>query len=245
MELDSSRGLRNLLQLDERVPASIYPTFENLPTRHVLPIKGLNDPNYPQQLHSRSLKPNYSSPIPPILDIIQACGSSTNTTSHRSASSSHVSQWRSVARWETNGADPLPSVRCEKKDYDPDRAAYELARQLGCLDERAARYMNLSFMEEKESKCSSTASESEMELGNGQIPTSKPCPETDAELFPPSNVALFPLRDSHLYDISANPPRSPLSFSLSTPPPAALFSSERYFGEPRVVSFMAHPAPSS
>ena len=32
MEMDSSRGLRKLIQLDERVPASFHPTFECFPT---------------------------------------------------------------------------------------------------------------------------------------------------------------------------------------------------------------------
>ena len=169
MEMDSSRGIWKLLQLDEAVPASVHPTFENFSYRPVSPIKGLSDPNYPQQLHSRVPEPDYSSPIPPKLGIIRAYGSSANPTSNRSTTSSYVSQWRSVARWETNGADLLPPVRCERNDPDLDRVAYELCRQLGCLDERTARYMNLSYLEEKEPECSSTVSASEMELENGQI----------------------------------------------------------------------------
>ena len=78
----------------------------------------------------------------------------------------------------------LPPVRCEANDPGADRAAYELCRQLGCLDERAVRYMNLPFLQEKEPKGSSTVSASEMELENGQI--AQPCPEIIAELLPSS-----------------------------------------------------------
>ena len=182
MELDSSRGLRKLLQLDERVPASIHPTFENLPTRHVLPIKGLNDPNYHQQLLSRALKPDYSSPIPPKLGIIQAYGCSANPTSTRSATSQYMPLWRSVARWETNGADLLPSARCEMNDQDSGRAAYELCSKLGCMDENTVRSMNLSFLRPDEPGYSPTVCASEMEQEYGQI--AQPCLEINAEPLP-------------------------------------------------------------
>ena len=126
MELDSPCGIWKRLHLEEPVPASVRPTFENFPNRPVSQIKGFDDPNYPQQLLSRALKPDYSHPIPPKLGKIQAYGSTANPTSNRSASSQYVSQWRSVARWETNGADLLPSVRCEKNDQDSGRNAYNL-----------------------------------------------------------------------------------------------------------------------
>ena len=74
---------------------------------------------------------------------ISAYGFSANPTSTRSP---YVPQWRSVARWQTNGADPLPSVRYTKNDQDSGRAAYDLCRKLGCLDVNAVRSMKLSFL---------------------------------------------------------------------------------------------------
>ena len=118
MEMYSSRGIWKLLQLDEPVTAAVSPTFENTTYRPVSQIKGLSDPNYPQQLTSRYPHLDYSCPIPPKLDKTQAY-------STPSASSQYESQWRSVARWETNGADLLPPVRCERNDPDLDRVAYE------------------------------------------------------------------------------------------------------------------------
>ena len=218
MEMDSSRGIWKHLQLEEPVPAFVHPTFENTPYRPVPQIKGLSDPNYPKQLSSRLSTIDYSSPIPPKLDTIQA-----NPTTHHRASSQYVSPWRSVARWETNGADLLPSVVCEERDYGPDRAVIALLRRLGGLDENAVRNMGLAHLLDEESECSSTVSASEMELEIGQIAFPNPCPETNAESFPSSNIGLFPLNDSHSDDISANPSWSPLSPSLSSPPPPPMF----------------------
>ena len=134
--MDSSRGIWKLGQLNEHVPVSCNPTFEYFPNRHASPMKGSKDPNFPMQLSTCSPKP-FLSLIPPKLGTIQACGSSANPTSTRSASSQYVSQWRSVARWETNGADLLPSDRHEMEERlrESSRQAYEIARILGCLDE--------------------------------------------------------------------------------------------------------------
>ena len=243
MELSSSRGLRKLLQLDECIPASFHPTFEYSFNRPVFPIKGLNDPDYPQQLPSCSLKPDFSHPIPPKLCSIKAYRYSANPTSNHLASWLYVSQWRSVARWETNGADLLPSVRCKKNDQDSGRNAYELCRKLGCLYEDAVQSMNLSFLREKEPDCPSTVRASRKKQDYGQIAPPKPCPKINVESLPPSNVALISPNISHSYDISANPSCSPLSSSFSTPSSPLLFprfrSLSESFGEHRVVSFMA------
>ena len=136
---------------------------------------------------------------------ISAYGSSANPTSNHRASSQYVSPWRSVARWETNGADPLPPVVCEKKDSGIDRAAIRLCLHLGCLDEKAVRAMGLSQLLDEELKRASTVRAKEMEQEYGQIAVQKPCPEINADPLPPSNVALFSQNVSHSHDISANP----------------------------------------
>ena len=103
-------------------------------------------------------------------------GSTANPTSTHLASSSNVSQWRSVARWETNGADLLPSVQRGENDQDYGRNAYELCRKLGCLDENAVLSMQLPFYRPehfpstlKESLRSATVSLSQTGMENGQI----------------------------------------------------------------------------
>ena len=214
--MDSSCGIWKLLQLEEPVPVSVLLTFENFPYRPVSQIKGLNDPNYPQQLPSRFSHIDYSCPIPPKLDNIQAYSSP-------SASSQYESQWRSVARWETNGADLLPPVVCEEKDYGPDRVAIAVLRQLGALDENAVRLMGLAHLLDEEIERSPTVSASETEIENDPIVVSKPCLETNVESFPPSNVALSSPINPHSNDISANPSRLPLSSSLSPPSPPPMF----------------------
>ena len=64
----------------------------------------------------------------------------------------------------------------------------------------------------------------QVQRSRNQIASSNPCSETNVELLPPSNVALFSPNTSHSYDISVNPSRLPLSSSLSTPLPTPLFS---------------------
>ena len=88
---------------------------------------------------------------------ISAYGLSASPTSNHRVSSQNVAPWRSVARWATNGTDPLPPVVCEKKDYDPDRAAIVLLHQLGSLDENAARAMGFAHLLDEVLESSSTA----------------------------------------------------------------------------------------
>ena len=143
--MESSRGTWKLSQLDEHVPVSCNTTFEYSPNQPVSPIKGFEDPNFPLKLSTCSPKP-FLPFIPPKLCTLKAYGSTSNPTSNYLASSSYVSQWRSVVRWKTNGADLLPIVRCKKNDQDSGRNAYELCIELSCLDENAVLNMNLSFL---------------------------------------------------------------------------------------------------
>ena len=80
MEMDSNCGNRKLLHMDERAPASFHPTFEPFFRRPVIQMKGFYDHNNPKQLSTRYPKIDYSHPIPPILDIIHAYGSTANPT---------------------------------------------------------------------------------------------------------------------------------------------------------------------
>ena len=220
----------------------------------MFPVKGLNDPNYPHQLPSHSL----SRPIPPVsFDpysypthnhcTISAYGSTANPTSNRSASSQY-STCLNGAQWPVGK--PTGPIFCPQSDVKRTiktpavhtNCAYELCRKLGCLDEEAVHHMNLSFLQVKESERSSTVRASAKELEYGQIAFSKPCFKINVESFPSSNVALFSPIISHPDDISANPSRSPLSSFislLSSLSPASPFSTEQYFKEPRVISFMA------
>ena len=136
--MDSSRGNWKLSRSDEHVPVSCNPTFEYSPNRPASPMKGFKYPNTPMQLSTCSPKP-FLSLIPPKLCAIKAYGTTANPTSPHLASSSYLSPWRSVARWETNGTDLPPSVRDEMDERlrESSRQAYEIARILGCLDEAA------------------------------------------------------------------------------------------------------------
>ena len=140
------------------------------------PIKGLNDPNYPNQLFTRSFKIDYSHPIPPKFCTIKAYGSTANPTSNHLASSSYVSQWLPVARWETNGDELLPSVQYGKNDQDYGRNAYDLCRKLVCVDEDAVINTQLPFYRPEhfqpapnESVRPVTVSSSSTGMENGQI----------------------------------------------------------------------------
>ena len=62
---------------------------------------GKSHPNFPMQPLSCHVEPTF----PHNHCIISDYGSTANPTSHRSALSSYKSQWRSMARWETNGVD--------------------------------------------------------------------------------------------------------------------------------------------
>ena len=176
-------------------------------------------PDYPMQSYLKNCSPvitNSYSLLSHEHCITSAYGSQANPTSTHAGSSQYVSPWRSVARWETNGTDPLPPVVREKKDYGRDRAAIALCRQFGCLDERAVRNMGLGHLLDEEPEGSPTTDARGTEMENGQIALPQPCPETNAESFPPSNAALFLPNDSPSNDISVNPQWSPLSSSSPT-----------------------------
>ena len=144
MDMDASRGIRKMSQSDECISAPFNPTFEDYSRRPVFPIKGFNDPNYPMQLSTHSLKFDYSHPIPPKLCTIKAYGSTANPTSNHTALSSHMSQWRLVAVGKPTGL--LPSVPYGMDDQTSGRGAYEVCRRMGCLDEDAVAQMNLPFL---------------------------------------------------------------------------------------------------
>ena len=73
-----------------------------------------------------------------------------------------------MARWETNGADPLPSARYTPNDQDSGRAAYDLCRKLGYLDVNAVRSMRPSFLRPDEPGYVPTVPASAKELEYGK-----------------------------------------------------------------------------
>ena len=147
---------------------------------------------------------------------ISAYGLSANPTSYRSAWSQYLSQWRSLARWDTNGADLLQLLQYGN-DAESHLAMIQLRKMshpLGQLNEKGMInpsipasfdyvYDNvqmdpspaLIYYVRKKSK------------EYGRIASQKPCTGTNAESFPPSKVALFPPINSHSNDIPANPSR--------------------------------------
>ena len=101
MNLESMQCIGKLSRGDDHDTANHRPSFESFPCRTMTCSTGKSHPNFPMQP-----LPCHDEPIFPHNHcIISDYGSTANPTSHRLALSSYKSQWRSVARWETNGAD--------------------------------------------------------------------------------------------------------------------------------------------
>ena len=105
MNLESIQCIVKLSRGDDHDTANHRPSFETSPCHTMTCSTGKSHPNYPMQLSTCLLKLDYSHPIPLKLCTIKDYGSTANPTSTPSAMSQYMSQWRSVARWETNGAD--------------------------------------------------------------------------------------------------------------------------------------------
>ena len=168
--------------------------------------------------------------------ITSAYGSHANPTSNHLASSQYESQWRSVARWETNGTDL--SLTVPHADARPEKSTpVELLRNSVSLDETASARRLLpcdvtreleAFYRRAEPYRQRIISLSKQSEEYGRIvatmfPHMLEAPDRNAESFPSSNAALPPQNVSHLHDISANPSWSPLSSSESLPPPPPMF----------------------
>ena len=163
---------------------------------------------------------------------ISAYKSHANPTSTRSVMSQYVSQWRSVARWETNGADlkQLFKYRNEAESHLAMIQLRRLSHPPGQLNEKDL--INPSIPYEFEHFYDNVPMAPSPALiaylrkkskEYGQIAVQKPCPGSDAEPFPSSKLASFPLNISHSHDSPADPSRSPLSSSNSLPPPPPMF----------------------
>ena len=232
-------GLRRLPQENESSPVAFHP----IPVSCQSKFRDLNPevqryrPDCPMQSY---LKDHFPVPMtPPSTPTHKHCktsayGSHTNPTSNHRASSQYVSPWRSVARWETDGADlsltvPYADVRPEKS------TPVELLRNSGSLKETVPARRQLSCDLESELQAFYQRAEpfrqriiglSKQSKENGRIaaelfPHMFKTPDCNAELFPSPNVASPSTDPSHSHDISANPSWSPLSSftPLPSPPP--------------------------
>ena len=194
------------------------------------------EPNLPMQSYLENRSPVTTTPHSSQTHnhcIISAYGSHANPTSNRVASSQYVSPWRSVARWETNGA-ALKWILKHGNEAESHAAMlqlHELTHPTGQMNEKGLIKPHLSPHFEQiydkypmEAFFSATAYLSAMEQEYDQIAFVKPCPGSDAEPFPLSKVASFFPNTFISHDISANPSRSPLSSSNSHPSPPPMFS---------------------
>ena len=131
----SVRGNARLPLENDSSAVSIHPNYDPRRSKFSEPSRG-NERNY----HDKQSKLELIPPrVPPYTFhshnhcIISAYGSTANPTSTHLVSSSNVSQWRSLARWETNVADLLPTVpHTDAPEMSvPARTLYESDRSSG------------------------------------------------------------------------------------------------------------------
>ena len=230
-------GLWRLPQENESSPVAVYPISaprqskfrdRNSETQRYLPDRPMQS-----YLENRPLTTSIPHSPPTHNHCkISAYGSCANPTSNHRASSQYVSPWRSVARWQTNGA-ALKWILNHGNPAEQQAAMiqlHELTHPPGQLNEKGLInphlapdfehvYDNVSM----NGLFSATAYLSKMEQEYGQIAFILRRPGRDAEPFPVSKIASSSSDISHSHDISANPSRSPLSSSDSLPPPPPMF----------------------
>ena len=128
----SVRGNVRLSQANESSAVAINPICDSRLSKFSEPSQGMRLYNH-DTLKQSNLENVLPSPFVPYSFpthnhcTISAYGSTANPTSNHLASSLYVSQWRSVARWETNGAD-LASVIKNGTDAEAHAAMIQLIK---------------------------------------------------------------------------------------------------------------------
>ena len=234
----SNCGTWRLPQENESSPVAFHP----IPVPRQSKFRDLNSetqqyrPDYPMQSYLENRSPvitNSHSLFSHEHCITSAYGSHANPTSTPSGMSQYMSQWRSVARWETNGADLLQLYKYgnEAESHLAMIQLRKLSHPPGQMNEKGLINPSIpasfEYFYDNTYMAPSPALMAYMRKKSkeyGQIASLKPCSDLNVDSFPSSKVALISPNISHSDDISANPSRSPLSPSLSTPSPPPFFS---------------------
>ena len=147
-------GLWRLTQEDESSPVAFHPISVSRQSKCCDRNSEVQryGPDHPKRSYLKSrplVTPTpHSSPTRKHCTI-SAYGSQANPTSNHRASSQYVSPWRSVARWETNGADL--SLTVPHADARPEKSVpVELLRKSDSLDETVPARRQPSYNLESE-----------------------------------------------------------------------------------------------